>query len=143
MDLRTTLCYIWCSSGGQSYMLGDNELSTAAMIPPRLNKCHTALSYHRVREAISAGIARFFHISVDNSDIPPSTGSRKYGPSSSPCYFMHGRFHRGSPPASQDGEPAASDPSSLTRSLQMQNRSGDTHNRPKPPISLQAQPSKQ
>jgi hypothetical protein len=65
---------------GQSYMLGDNESVVQQRHDPhsRLNKRHTALSYHRVREAISAGIMRFFHISgVDNpSDIPPSTGSR-------------------------------------------------------------------
>jgi hypothetical protein len=79
---------------GQSYMLGDNEsVVNSAMIPtpPEQAPHRTVLP---PSEAISAGIMRFFHISgVDNpSDIlSKHWESRKYGPSSSPCYFMHGR----------------------------------------------------
>jgi hypothetical protein len=100
-------------------MLGDNELSTAAMIPPRLNKCHTALSYHRVREAISAGIMRFFHIGVDNSDIPPSTGSRASMAVLKPMLFYAWQVPQRIPPSFPNGEPAASEPRSEARSLQM------------------------
>ena len=45
-------------------MFGDNEsvVNTAAAPEGRLLKRHNLLSYHRTREAISAGITRFFHI---------------------------------------------------------------------------------
>jgi hypothetical protein len=50
MDLRTTLRYMGVPVG-QSYMLGDNESVVSSMIPnSRLNKRHTALSYHSAQK---------------------------------------------------------------------------------------------
>jgi hypothetical protein len=114
MDLRTTLRYMGVPVG-QSYMLGDNEsVVNSAMIPnSRLNKRHTALSYHRVREAISAGIMRFFHISgVDNpSDIlSKHWGVAQVWPVLKPMLFYAWQGSTEDPPASQNGEPAASEP---------------------------------
>ena len=45
-------------------MFGDNQtvVNTASMPHGKLHKCHTALSFHKVRSAIMAGICRFFHI---------------------------------------------------------------------------------
>ncbi len=64
IDLRTTLRYLGVPVEGPSYMFGDNEsvVNTAAAPEGRLLKRHNLLSYHRTREAISAGITRFFHI---------------------------------------------------------------------------------
>ena len=69
IDLRTTLRYLGVPVKGRAYMFGDNQsVITSSTIPhSRLAKRHNALSYHRVREAIAAGILSFFHISgVDN-----------------------------------------------------------------------------
>ena len=45
-------------------LFGDNEsVVTSGSIPhSQLNKCWTALSYHRVREAIAAQVMDFWHI---------------------------------------------------------------------------------
>jgi hypothetical protein len=45
-------------------MFGDNKsVVDSSMIPhSQLNKRHTALSYHRVREAICADTFKFYHI---------------------------------------------------------------------------------
>ena len=49
---------------GPSIMFGDNQtvVNTASMPHGKLHKRHTALSFHKVRSAIAAGICRFFHI---------------------------------------------------------------------------------
>ena len=46
------------------YMFGDNQsVPTNITVPhSQLNKRHNALAYHRVREAIAAGLVKFFHI---------------------------------------------------------------------------------
>jgi hypothetical protein len=63
MDLWNTLRYLIVPITA-SVMFGDNEsVVDSSMIPhSQLNKCHTALSYHRVREAICADIFKFYHI---------------------------------------------------------------------------------
>ena len=45
-------------------MFGDNEsvVNSSSIPHARLHKRHTALSLHRVRKGIAAGIARFHHI---------------------------------------------------------------------------------
>jgi hypothetical protein len=45
-------------------MFGDNEsvVNSSAQPHAKLHKRHTALSFHRVREAIAAGIVGFFYI---------------------------------------------------------------------------------
>ena len=64
LNLRATLRYLGVSVEGPSYMFGDNEsvVNTAATPDGRLMKRHNMLSYHKTREAIAAGITRFFHI---------------------------------------------------------------------------------
>jgi hypothetical protein len=64
MDLRHTLRYLGVPIRGTSMLFGDNEsvVNTATVPHARLTKRHVALSYHRVREAIAAGILRFHHV---------------------------------------------------------------------------------
>ena len=58
MDLRYTLCMMGIPIDGPSWMFGDNQgVITSSTIPhSNLNKRHNALSYHRVRSSIAAGI---------------------------------------------------------------------------------------
>jgi hypothetical protein len=73
MDLRYTLRMMGIPLDGPAWMFGDNQsVITSSNIPhSNLNKRHNALSYHRVREAISAGILYFLHIDgkLNPSDI--------------------------------------------------------------------------
>jgi hypothetical protein len=73
MDLRYTLRMMGIPIDGPSWMFGDNQsVVTSSTIPhSNLNKRHNALSYHRVREAISAGILYFLHIDgkLNPSDV--------------------------------------------------------------------------
>jgi hypothetical protein len=48
----------------KTYMFGDNQsVVTSSTLPHSvLKKRHNLLSYHRVREAIAAGIMKFFHM---------------------------------------------------------------------------------
>ena len=64
IDLRTTLRYLGVPIESSTYMFGDNEsVITSSTIPYlSLSKRHNALSYHRVREAVAAGIIKFYHI---------------------------------------------------------------------------------
>ena len=64
VDLRTTFRYLGVPLGGQHMMFGDNETVVNASSLPhaKLHKRHNALSFHRCREAIAAGILRFHHI---------------------------------------------------------------------------------
>ena len=64
IDLRTTLRYLGVPIRMKSYMFGDNKSVVDSSITPhaKLHKRHTALSFHRVREAIAAKIIAFYHI---------------------------------------------------------------------------------
>ncbi len=64
IDIRITLRYLGVPVEGASYMFGDNEtvVNTASIPQARLNKRHNALSYHKTRSAIAAGITRFHHV---------------------------------------------------------------------------------
>ena len=64
IDLRYTLRYMGVPIKGPSYLFGDNQsVVTSSTIPSSiLNKRSSALCYHRVREAIAAGILKFYHI---------------------------------------------------------------------------------
>ena len=64
IDLRTSLRYLGVPVEHSTYMFGDNESVVKSSTLPHssLNKRHNALSYHRVREAIAAGILKFYHI---------------------------------------------------------------------------------
>ena len=64
VDLRTTLRYMGVPILGCSYMFGDNDsvVNSSMRIDAKLHKRHTALSFHRVREAIAGDIVRFHWI---------------------------------------------------------------------------------
>jgi hypothetical protein len=64
MDLRTTFRYLGVPVRDKSYMFGDNEsvVNSSTQIHAKLHKRHNALSFHRVREAIAAGVIAFYHI---------------------------------------------------------------------------------
>jgi hypothetical protein len=64
MDLRLTLRYLGVSLCQQSFMFGDNKtvVDSSVNVVSRLHKRHIILSYHRVREAIAAGIVAFVHV---------------------------------------------------------------------------------
>ena len=63
IDHRNTLRYLGVPLK-KSYMFGDNESVVGSSTVPsaKLHKRHTMLSFHRVREAIAAGITTFHHI---------------------------------------------------------------------------------
>jgi protein involved in ribonucleotide reduction len=73
IDIRLSLRYLGVPVKEKTYMFGDNQsVITSSTIPQSaLNKRHNALSYHRVREAIAAGIMRFVHImgSTNTADV--------------------------------------------------------------------------
>ena len=78
MDLRITLRYMGVPIE-RSYMLGDNQSVVTSSTRPDspLTKRHTALSYHRVREAIAAKVFSFYHIpGVEN---PADMASKHWG----------------------------------------------------------------
>jgi hypothetical protein len=65
IDLRITLRSMGVPIDGPSWLLGDNQsVVTSSTIPQSvLAKRHNALSYHRVRAAISTGMMQFCHVS--------------------------------------------------------------------------------
>ena len=79
IDLRNTLRYLGVPIRGMSWMFGDNESVVNSSTQPhaKLHKRHTALSFHRVREAIAAGIVGFFHIPGDSN--PADILSKHWG----------------------------------------------------------------
>ena len=79
IDLRLTMWYLGVPIRGKSYMFGDNKsVVTSSSVPhSKLQKRHVALSYHRVRAAISAGILEFHFI--DGVDNPADICSKHWG----------------------------------------------------------------
>ena len=73
MDLRLTLRYLGVPIRRSTYLFGDNEsvVNSSSVPQARLHKRHAALSFHRVREAIAAGIIKFIHIpgKINPADI--------------------------------------------------------------------------
>jgi hypothetical protein len=84
IDLRLTLRYLGVPVDGASYMFGDNEtvVNTAAHPHGKLHKRHNALSYHKTRAAIAAGITRFHHV---RGDTNPADILSKHWDASSVC----------------------------------------------------------
>jgi hypothetical protein len=82
IDLRITLRYLGVPLRERSYMFGDNEsVVNSAMHPfAKLHKRHTALSFHRVREAIASKKYVFTHIPGENN--PADIVSKHWGYSS-------------------------------------------------------------
>ena len=68
-----TLRYLGVPINQKTYMFGDNKTVVDSSITPhaKLHKRHTALSFHRVREAIASKIIIFEHINgrLNPSDI--------------------------------------------------------------------------
>ncbi len=64
MDLRNTLRYLGVPVKGSSMVFGDNEsvVNSASVPQSKLSKRHNALAYHKTREAIAAGIIRYYWI---------------------------------------------------------------------------------
>jgi hypothetical protein len=73
IDWRLTLRYLGVPIRKRAYMFGDNKsVIDSSMIPHvKLHKRHTALSLHRVREAIAGDMIFFHHIDgkVNPADV--------------------------------------------------------------------------
>ena len=71
-----TLKYLGVELDGPTYLFGDNQsVLTSSTVPHSiLSKRHNALAYHRVREAIAAGIAYF--IKIDGTQNPADALSK-------------------------------------------------------------------
>jgi hypothetical protein len=73
VDMRLSLRYLGVPIRKKLYMFGDNKsVIDSSMVPhAKLHKRHTALSLHRVREAIAGGLVHFHHIAgkVNPADI--------------------------------------------------------------------------
>ena len=70
IDLRNTLRHLGVPIKDQSYMFGDNEsvVNSSSIPHHKLHKRHTALSFHRVREAVASKFIGFYFLpGVDNS----------------------------------------------------------------------------
>lgn len=79
IDLRTELRYLGVEIKGSTMMFGDNEsVVNSSCIPhAKLHKRHNALSFHRVREGIAAGIAKFHHVKSNSN--PADILSKHWG----------------------------------------------------------------
>jgi len=82
IDLRTMLHYLGVPIRKKSYMFGDNKSVVDSSITPhaKLHKRHMALSFHRVREAITVKIIAFYHIVGETN--PADILSKHWGYSS-------------------------------------------------------------
>jgi hypothetical protein len=73
MDHRITLRYLGVRIIGGTYLFGDNKtvVDSSMGLASKLHKRHVLLSFHRVREAIAAGMIYFIHIpgAINPADI--------------------------------------------------------------------------
>jgi hypothetical protein len=95
IDLRNQLRYLGVEVKGSTMMFGDNESVVNSSSTPhaRLHKRHNALSFHRVREGIAAGIAKFHHVA--SGDNPADILSKQWShtqvwPMLQPLLFWEG-----------------------------------------------------
>ncbi len=101
MDLRYTLRMLGIPLDGPAWIFGDNQsvITSSITIPhSSLNKRHNALSYHRVREAISVKIMYFIHIDgkINPSDVMTKfLGWTKFWPLIQPFLFWKGETIKG------------------------------------------------
>jgi hypothetical protein len=67
IDLHTTLRYLGVPIRDKSYMFGDNKsvVDSSIQLHAKLQKRHTMLSFHCIREAVASGIVGFFYIPAD------------------------------------------------------------------------------
>jgi hypothetical protein len=96
IDLRITLRQLGVKVLGNSYLFGDNEsVVTSGTIPHSgLQKRWLALSYHRVREAIAAGILIFSHMAGKNNPadmLSKHCGYTETWPTLRPTLFWRGK----------------------------------------------------
>jgi hypothetical protein len=79
IDLRITLRYLGVKVEGKSYLFSDSASVIASSTIPHasLKKRHNALSYHRVREAIAAGI--IYLLKIEGKYNPSDVLSKHYG----------------------------------------------------------------
>ena len=79
IDLRTQLRYLGVQVKGSTMMFGDNEsvVNSSSLPYAQLHKRHNALSFHRVREGIAAGNAKFHHVKSANN--PADVLSKHWG----------------------------------------------------------------
>jgi hypothetical protein len=79
LDLRIELCYLGVPIKGNTVMFGDNEsvVNSSSIPHARLHKRHTALSFHRIREALAAGVIKFHHIR--SATNPANILSKQWG----------------------------------------------------------------
>ena len=79
LELRTMLRYLGIPIIGPSYMFGDNNavVNSSSIPQSKLHKRHVLLSFHRVREAIAAGIIVF--IFIPGSDNPADILRKLWG----------------------------------------------------------------
>ena len=95
LDHRITLRYLGVPIREHTYMFGDNEsvVGSSVRIDAKLHKRHTALSFHRVREAIAAGVLSFYHINgtINPADIlSKHWGYQQVWSLLRPLMFWHG-----------------------------------------------------
>ena len=78
IDLRNTLRYLGVPINKSSYMFGDNEsvVGSSSIPHAKLHKRHTALSFHKVREAVAAGYVSFNYL--PGSDNPADMLSKHW-----------------------------------------------------------------
>jgi hypothetical protein len=95
IEIRTLLRYLGVPIRDQSHMFGDNKsvVNSATIPDAKLHKRHTLLSFHRVREAIAAGMILFTHI--DGRINPADVLSKHWGyqqvwPNLQPLLFWAG-----------------------------------------------------
>jgi hypothetical protein len=86
---RIAFRYLGVEVIGPTHLFGDNEsVVTSGTIPQStLNKRHVALSFHRVRESIAAGIVNFHHVSTN--DNPADVLSKHWGTQRYPTIFTN------------------------------------------------------
>ena len=64
IDLRNTFQYLGVPVNTATMMFGDNEsvVNTVSVSQGKLQKRHNALSFHKIRDAMAAGIVCFHHV---------------------------------------------------------------------------------
>ena len=79
IELRNLLRYLGVPINSKSYMFGDNKtvVDSSTIPEAKIHKRHVMLSFHRVREAIAAGIINFVHI--DGNNNPADMLSKHWG----------------------------------------------------------------
>jgi hypothetical protein len=79
IDLHNVLRYLGVPICNKSYVFGDNEsvVNSSSILHSKLHKRHTALSFHRVREAVAAKIIGFYFTEDENN--PADILSKHWG----------------------------------------------------------------